>query len=52
MKAISIILAMLALAMVFKALETLTCKKKTENINIDNPASIRKGLAHYKDLEE
>lgn len=52
MKAISLILAMLVLAMVFKALESLTCRKRTENINIDNPASIRRGLAHYKDLED
>ena len=50
MKVISIIIALLVLAMIFKALDSLSSKRKSDRININDLASIQNGLAHYKDL--
>lgn len=52
MKALIIIAAMLILAMILKALDSLTGNKKKYRIDLNNTVSVQKGLAHYKDLED
>lgn len=53
MKALIIIAAMLILAMILKAIDSLTgIKKKKYRIDLNNTVSVQKGLAHYKDLED
>lgn len=53
MKALIIILACLALALVFTAVEKLRCQRhETVEIPLDDPDELKKALRKYHDLED
>ena len=51
MKVIVLIAAMLILAMVLKALDSLSSNHRTK-IDLNNAKTVQEGLAHYRELED
>ena len=51
MKVLVLIAAMLILAMVLKALDSLSSNHRTK-IDLNNTKTVQEGLAHYKELED
>lgn len=52
MKVLVLIAAMLILAMVLKALDSLTSNHDRTKIDLNNTKTVQEGLAHYKELED